>query len=275
MIRKSLFLVLFLLLVSGCTPFQVRHVERIPISRHIHSLDITGSNGSMVFHVLPPMEAPYILVEKIVHGSAQPAMKSALSQIQVKTKESGSTLSVHSETPSTLRLGVQSIVVSYQVFLQKEQLSHIKAKTTNGSISVQDFQGALSLLTTNGGVTVREGRGSVEIQTTNGAVHLGSVYLMRGSSVTTTNGAIEAEVALLSGHSYDFETTNGKVALLLSSSSQGDVSLTTSNGKIQVDLPGANYEASNALRFTLKDSGATLRVRTKNGSITLRESFRL
>jgi DUF4097 and DUF4098 domain-containing protein YvlB len=181
--------------------------------------------------------------------------------------------------------------------------------TSNGSVKVDDIEGALRLRTTNGSVRATKVRGNLEAQTSNGGVEArdldgaatirttnGRVQAdgVRGAlHASTSNGSIQARLLKPEPHRpIRLETTNGGIDLTMDSLDDNEVRATTSNGGISVKLPariGARVrartshsaihtdfdvrrdgpETKNHLDGVIGAGGPTVELTTTNGNIRL------
>lgn len=125
-------------------------------------------------------------------------------------------------------------------------------ENVNGAISVTDVAGKHALETTNGRIEVARCGGSID--------------------ASTTNGAISAELLTVAkGQPLRFSTTNGRISVTLPPTLAVDVDADTTNGAIRSDLPVTMTRTSeNSLRGSINGGGTPLRIRTTNGSISIK-----
>jgi hypothetical protein len=124
--------------------------------------------------------------------------------------------------------------------------------STNGGISIAAVQGRLTFKTTNGGITLTDVNGEVRGSTTNGGVRValaGDGWSGDGLEVETNNGGVHVEVPEGYSAHLDAGTQNGGVQVAFPVTVQGRVGRT-----VQTDLGRG---------------GATIRVRTINGGVTV------
>ena len=126
-------------------------------------------------------------------------------------------------------------------------------QTTNGGLDVRGAGSELVASTTNGGIRVEAGGGPVRAHTTNGGV---DVRLS----------------ALGSARDFDLATTNGAVSLEVPPSLGAEVEMSTVNGRVETDFPVTVQGRIDPrrLRVTLGDGERRVRLRTTNGSVSLR-----
>ena len=146
----------------------------------------------------------------------------------------------------------------------------VKAQTSNGPIVVRGSAGQLDLNTSNGPITTNGGGGPINVETSNGSIDVTADKAM--ITGRTSNGPIHFTGSLAQGHS-ELSTSNGDVVVTLPASAQFAVDAETSNAKISSDFAVTSQDFSdNRLRGTVgSDPGATLRLQTSNGPITLHQ----
>ena len=112
--------------------------------------------------------------------------------------------------------------------------------------------GRIQFTTTNGGVHLSDLAGSVQGRTTNGGIHIelsGSEWDGDALDVVTQNGGVELEVP--AGYNARLETG-------------------TVNGGMQLDFPvTVQGRIGRSISTDLGRGGATIRVRTTNGGVTV------
>lgn len=142
-------------------------------------------------------------------------------------------------------------------------IKEIKARTTNGTVTVTGLDGSLTASSTNGAVEVSNVKGSVNVSTTNGSVTARDI----GADVEadTTNGAVTAERV---GGKVDADTTNGRITVreasgavrvdatngsvtVASSKVGGDYDLETMHGSVELLIPAdADVEVRGSTSFS-------------------------
>ncbi|MFC1556762.1 DUF4097 domain-containing protein [candidate division KSB1 bacterium] len=173
----------------------------------------------------------------------------------------------------------------------------LAAETTNGSVRVENINGPVEAGTTNGSVIVSNVMGDVDAHTTNGKVELEnitghvrarstnqSIYLeeIKGSRIdaSTTNGGIRADIEVDDNGKYDFSTTNGSIRVTIPENSNADVEAHCRPGSFHSDFDilvrgsrarqNAFNWTSRTIRGTINDGGASIDMKTTNGSVDLR-----
>lgn len=137
--------------------------------------------------------------------------------------------------------------VTYEVFVPSRY--SVNLETVNGGVSVSDVNGNLEFKTVNGGLSLHHVGGYVHGRTTNGGVSIelaGDRWDGQGLDVTTTNGGVTLHVP----HNYSAQ-----------------LEAQTSNGKIRA--AEVSDTQSNHISTALGAGGATLKVTTTNGGVSL------
>jgi hypothetical protein len=128
----------------------------------------------------------------------------------------------------------------------------------------------LSLKTVNGGITVGTVDSRVDIRTTNGGVKLS--HMAGDVEGRTTNGGIDVDLdgTAWNGGGLDLETTNGGVRMGIPAQYNAHLETGTQNGNIRIDFPiTVQGTIGRSFSTDIGSGGATLRVRTSNGSVRI------
>jgi DUF4097 and DUF4098 domain-containing protein YvlB len=166
----------------------------------------------------------------------------------------------------------------------------LDATTGDGSISVDDLEGALGLRSGDGSIrgtrvqgalTARTGDGSISVSDAAGRVNLdtgdGSVRLsarLEALRVHTGDGSVALDVLDGSQMASDWslETGDGSITATLPAQFSAEVDVATGDGSIRVNSATAdrgNHEDRGRLHTRLGAGGRTLSARTGDGSITI------
>ena len=174
--------------------------------------------------------------------------------------------------------------------------SIVTATSGDGSITIEDVNGKMTLNTSEGSVrgsrlsgeiVVRSGDGSVRMDRVEGKLDLetedGSITVdARPTSLRarTSDGALRFQIdrdSVMEGD-WDLQTTDGSVVLSLPPGFNGQVDAETRDGVVRSnnsavsrDAPGDEdrEERRRTLRATLGSGGKTVRIRTGDGSIRI------
>jgi hypothetical protein len=145
----------------------------------------------------------------------------------------------------------------------------VRARSSNGSVSVRDVIGDVQVVTANAKVRCSETCGRLIARSSNGKIELGD---HRGSvDASTSNGMIRASLREISREGVRLATSNGRIILELPEEVDGDVDIRVENGIIRNgrELSGENG-ASGHVRGRLGRGGSPIKLRTSNGTVSLR-----
>lgn len=174
--------------------------------------------------------------------------------------------------------------------------SQLMAKSGDGSISVEDVSGKLTLNTNDGSVrgtrlageiVVRSGDGSIRMERIEGNVDLetsdGSITLGARPTILhakTSDGTIRMQIepdTTMTGN-WDVQTDDGTVVLTLPTSFNGELDAETRDGSVRANHPALSAEMRSGedrderrrkLKATLGSGGPTFRVRSGDGTIRI------
>jgi hypothetical protein len=128
----------------------------------------------------------------------------------------------------------------------------LNLETSNGSLSVDGVRGRIDMESSNGSVRLTDVGGRVNARTSNGSVHV-----------------------ILSGQRFDGDgmtvvTSNGSARLDLPDNYNAHLIAGTNNGSLNLDIPvTVQGRVSKRVDTTLGSGGATIEMRTSNGSLRI------
>jgi hypothetical protein len=206
-----------------------------------------------------------------------------LEAIRVEHEESAESLDLEVEVPRKwnrhghvnldLRvprnLRVQCESVNGKVAVSGMRAS-VGARSSNGAVIVDDVVGDVHLYTANNKVACSCTCGTLVARSSNGKIELGE---HRGSiDASTSNGLIRASVEELGPAGVMLATSNGRIVLDLPDDADADVDVRVDNGIIrnERELGDATRSSDGRVRGTLGRGGVPIKVRTSNGSVSLR-----
>jgi hypothetical protein len=141
--------------------------------------------------------------------------------------------------------------VSFEIQVPRAAL--LTLTTSNGGISIEDFQGTAKFRARNGGVTLSNVSGDIRGQTTNGGVN------------------IDLTGDRWDGAGLDVETHNGGIRMTVPEHYSAALETGTTNGGVKIDFPVAMQgRIGRRLSTTLGAGGATIRAMTTNVGVTIR-----
>ncbi len=164
----------------------------------------------------------------------------------------------------------------------------VQINATNGSIALENLHGSVRARSSNGSISVQNVTGDVDVQTSNGKIccactcgrlfarssnrkielkqHKGSLNAM------TSNGLIQASLEALGEEGVLLCTSNGRIALELPEDTNAELDMRVDNGVIRNarELDHVQRESSGRIHGTLGRGGSMVKLRTSNGSISIR-----
>jgi hypothetical protein len=146
----------------------------------------------------------------------------------------------------------------------------VGARSSNGSISVDDVVGDVDVFTANAKVACSCTCGALVARSSNGKIEIGE---HRGSvDASTSNGLIRASLESLGAGGVKLATSNGRIVLELPDEVDADVDVRVDNGVVrnERELRDATRSTDGRLRGSLGRGGVPIKLRTSNGSISLR-----
>lgn len=146
----------------------------------------------------------------------------------------------------------------------------VGAHSSNGSVSVADVIGDIDVGTSNAKVSCSCTCGRLLARSSNGKIEL---VQHRGSiDASTSNGLIRAALEEVGKEGIQLATSNGRIVLELPEEVDADVDIRVDNGFIRNSrsLCRAKRERDGQVRGRIGAGGSLIKLRTSNGSISLR-----
>jgi DUF4097 and DUF4098 domain-containing protein YvlB len=148
-----------------------------------------------------------------------------------------------------------------------------EAQSSNGSVRVDDVVGDVEVTTANAKVVCETTVGALVARSSNGKIQIGH---HRGSlDASTSNGLIYAHLHEIAKDGVTLATSNGRIVLELPGEPDADVDVRVDNGVIRSDFAlsgdGSDEAPGSRVRARLGRGGAPIRLRTSNGTISIRE----
>ncbi len=245
-------------------------------------LRVENANGKTVL-VGEDRSDVAIVMTKSARAESEEAAQRLAEGIRLEVSESGAGLELEVDVPKRWnRHGSANL----EIRIPRELA--VQVFSANGSVCVEGLRAAVLGRSSNGSVHVQDVLGDVDVQTSNGKIacsctcgrllarssnrkieiaeHRGSIDAM------TSNGLIHAEVEELGGDGLILATSNGRIVVELPEKVDADIDMRVDNGVIRNhrDLERASGERSGRVRGRLGRGGTPIRLRTSNGSISLR-----
>jgi DUF4097 and DUF4098 domain-containing protein YvlB len=211
------------------------------------------------------------------------AARRMLSQIRIVGHEVEGALELEVEVPRKWnRRGYANLE------LHVPRATHLEISNPNGKVCIEGVRGKVQVRSSNGSVRVEEVEGDVDISTSNAKICCsgnegrllarscnGKIEIdeHRGSiDASTSNATVRAALERLGKQGVYLATSNGRVVLDLPEAVDADVDLWVDNGTIRNDreLDSASRDTDGRVLGRLGHGGALVKLRTSNGSISLR-----
>lgn len=216
-------------------------------------LQVSNTNGDVEI-VTWDKDEVQIEARKKVKASSGDRARQAFEDLKINIDESSTGVKIETEYPRNRSSWWNNVSSSVRYYVRVPQSADLEIDTVNGKIVVEGVHGRIDLESTNGGIRVEEAGGSM--------------------TARTTNGGIDAELrSVEANEDMAFRTTNGSITLSLPTDIQADVSARTTNGSVQTDFPITIQGTfrKNRLDGNINGGGATIELKTTNGSIRIRE----
>jgi len=233
-------------------------------------------------------------VEVIIEKRA--ASKDAAAAIEVHATQDGSRVTVEVKTEKASSFGIHfNMSRSAKLIVSAPAKSNIVAKSGDGSIDVAQISGTLELRSGDGSIKGRDLGGDVRAHTGDGSIALegvsgkldvdtgdGSVRVSgKLTSVRARSGdgsiTLRADRGSTADADWDIVTGDGSVTLELPDGFDAELDAHTGDGGIAMrDITLSNVSGTigrNTVRGRLGSGGHNVRVRTGDGSITLRKAL--
>jgi hypothetical protein len=224
-----------------------------------------------------------VLATKVGRAESDEAVAALLREIRVLCGLVGGALEVEVDVPRRWnRRGHAHLEV------RVPRGTSVEVATSNGKICIENLCGAVRARSSNGSVDVTSVVGDIDVNASNAKVccshtqgHLvarssnGKIQLEehRGSiDASTSNGLIMADLEELGREGVQLAASNGRIVLVLPESVDADVDIRVDNGVIRNDreLCKCTSDRSDRLRGRIGSGGIPIRLRTSNGSVSLR-----
>jgi len=223
-------------------------------------------------------------VEKHARAESAEAAASLLEEIEVVSDEVAGRLELDVEAPNRWKrhgsadlcvrvprdVEVSVVAANGRVCMEGLRCAAL-ARSSNGPVKISDIVGDVEVFTSNAKVSCRCTCGRLKARSSNSKImldqHRGSV------DASTSNGVIHAVLSELGQEGIVLATSNGRIRLELPDQVDGDVDVRVDNGVIRnsLDIEQATTDERNGrLRGRLGRGGVPIKLRTSNGTVSLR-----
>lgn len=216
-------------------------------------LELSNTNGDVEITVWGRDEVQ-IKARKKVKASSSSRAQEAFEELKINISQTAKGVEIDTEYPRGTSNWWRNVSSSVNYSVQVPAHADLTVDTVNGKILIEGVHGRIYLGSTNGGIRVEDAGGSVTARTTNGGI---DVEL----------GQVEETADM------DFRTTNGGITLSLPADIRADLAARTTNGSVQTDFPITIQGTfrKNRLDGEINGGGASIDLKTTNGSIKIRE----
>lgn len=224
-----------------------------------------------------------LVAVKHARAESEEAAQRMVRAIRVHTSDSSEGLEIDVEIPSkwnrhgtadlNLRvprdIAVNVTSANGRICLRGIQAA-VHAKASNGAVSIEEVVGSIEVYTSNAKCCFAQTKGRLRARSSNGKIelvdHSGSV------DASTSNGVIKASLDQIGEEGIVLATSNGRIVLELPEQVDADVDIRVENGVIRTsrDLDTQTREPNGRIRGTLGRGGPMIKLRTSNGTISLR-----
>ena len=224
-----------------------------------------------------------VCIDKRAHAESGDAAQNLVGDIQLAATETNGVLHLEVQTPrrwnrhANAHLEVRiprnlevTVAANNGKVCIEGVRSRVSARSSNGSVRVTDIVGDVDVTTSNAKVSCHCICGRLTARSSNGKIELDE---HRGSvDASTSNGLIRASLDDIGHDGVTLSTSNGRIMLDLPDQVDAEIDLRVDNGLIRTrrELETHNGEDTGRLRGRIGDGGTPIKLRTSNGTISLR-----
>lgn len=202
--------------------------------------------------------------------------KESLGDLAVNATQTGNRVTVEVTSPRTRTGWHLGGSPSARLIVSLPASSDVAATSGDGSIDLEGVTGRVELGSGDGSIHARNLSGDVSVRTGDGSITLeGKLGALRAR---TGDGSVTIHAAPGSTASGDWEvvTGDGSITIEIPEGFDGDLDAHTGDGRVRVEeVTVSNVDGNgrrNSLKGRLGNGGRPVRLRTGDGSITLRRS---
>ncbi|MCK5738474.1 DUF4097 family beta strand repeat protein [bacterium] len=222
-------------------------------------IDVDSFNGSISVESWDQSVVQVVAHKKVTAKSYRHA-EARLKQLHVVVTHDGDKLRIYSQMDKKKDSGflgfLSQVGYSVEYHIKVPEGTRVKARTTNGGITIRRVHGAIDVKSVNGGIDL---------------YRVGEVL-----DAKTTNGGIETSVTAFSASGdIKLRSTNGGISLDLPTEVNAEFRAKTTNGRVYLDfeLMGEFGSDKNRISGTLGNGGGRIELRTTNGDVNVNEKF--
>ncbi len=233
--------------------------------------------------------------EVLVEVEKRAADEEGLQSIQVRASQQGNRVDVEVVRPSGrdtfIGIGIHISTQAKLVVSVPRQVT-LEARSSDGSVRADRLEGRITLRTADGSVRAADLKGQLDIESHDGSITVdgveGDVTLSTGDGGITASGrftalkvksgdgsvTVRAERGSEMKSDWSVTTEDGSVAVYLPEAFSGDLDAQTGDGTVRSEFAvqggGTEERHRRTLRGKIGAGGNLLRIRTGDGSISLR-----
>ena len=234
------------------------------------SLEIDNFNGPISVSTWSKNEYS---VELDIRAKREEYLDDLKIEFDIKEQTMAQGISLAYDIPQTSQ---SRYAIGVEIFLPADALINLDLASSNGAISLTDIESeSIDLRTSNGAIELNNVNAEeIDGETSNGG--LSGTFEAPDTSLSTSNGIIDLVLPCTVSGDYMLRTSNGRIDLKVSSSTQVgyDLELSTSNGGIDADVPNLDYSTNQNTRkvaktenFAAKDVKISIDADTSNSNI--------
>jgi Toastrack DUF4097 len=233
--------------------------------------------------------------EVVVEIEKRGPTREAVDSLKVESSQNGNRIEVEAKRPrsETFQGFGFHVSTSAKLIVSVPRRTNVIARTGDGSIRIERLNGRLELRTGDGSIKATDVVGEMVLNTGDGAIVVdgaeGRLTLETGDGGVNVTGQLSSvkmhtgdgsivyrvEPGAAMNDDWEISTGDGSVALYLPRAFGAELDAHTGDGAIRNELSvastGSDEHNKRTLRGRLGDGGRLLRVRTGDGSITLKE----
>ena len=283
-----------LLATTGCIDLvgaDGRYVERE--TKHFTTsatpdLNLDTFDGAIEVRAWDKPEVDVVIEKRAVS-------REAAATIEIRADQSGNQVTVEAKVPKSSHIGFHfNSSRSARLIVSAPRTSNLLAKSGDGSIMVEKISGRLELRSGDGSIRGRDLAGDVKAHTGDGSIRLdgvhGSIDVDTGDGTVDASGTLTAVRArsgdgsvTIRAHGgsapradWEITTGDGSITLELPDAFDAELDAHTGDGRVRInDVTLSNVTGKigkNNVRGQLGSGGHLVRLRTGDGSITLKRA---
>lgn len=204
--------------------------------------------------------------------------KSDADSIDVRSEQDGNRITVEARAPRSEHRGFHfNDRRTAKLIVSLPAESNVNARSGDGSIDIERVTGKIVLHSGDGSIRARDLAGDVDVSTGDGRVTMDGKFETLRAHSGDGSLRIQASKGSAVQKDWDITTGDGSVTLEIPDGLNAELDAHTGDGRITLsDVTVSNVQGEmrrNDVRGRLGSGGSALRIRTGDGSITLRRSL--